>query len=187
MVDLLINSSLVGIGLSMDAVAVSMADGLNDYKMKFRKALLIAGFFGVFQGLMPLIGYFIGSFFISSFVEWIPYISLIILLFLGIKMIVDSIKNKEEEKVQKLTLYAIFVQAIATSIDALSVGFTIANYKIVDALIATSIYTIVTFLLSLISIYIGKKFGTRFEKYAGLFGGLILIAIGFKIFIEAML
>lgn len=188
MLDLLINSVVVGIGLSMDAVAVSMADGLSENKMLKRKMLLIALFFGVFQGVMPLIWYFIASIFVAKFVDYIPYISLVILVFLGVRMIIETLKNKDdEEKVNKLTLYAIFIQAIATSIDALSVGFTIADYLVLDALIATSIYAISTFLLSYIAIFIGKKFGMRFEKYAGLFGGVILIAIGLKIFLTAIL
>lgn len=187
MIEVIITSLFLGIGLAMDASAVSMANGLNEPKMKFKKVLLIAFMFGIFQGIMPLTGYLVGTAFLTK-IEWIiPWIALILLGFIGGKMLIDGIKHKENKNnVKDLTFKILFVQTIATSIDALSVGFSIANYTLVEALVCVLIVAVVTFAIAIISVYIGKKFGTKLGNKAEILGGIILIAIGIEIFISGM-
>lgn len=181
-----IQSGLFGVGLAMDACAVSMANGLNEAKMKTRKAVLIALMFGLFQALMPLIGYFVGHALLQYIEAYIPWIALILLGFIGGKMLVEGIKHKDEEHVAKsLTFIGIVVQAIATSIDALSVGLTIAEYTVLEAIICATIIAVVTFIISFIAVHIGKKFGTKLGNKAEILGGIILIAIGLEIFISS--
>ncbi len=179
-----LESILLGIGLAADACAVSMANGLKENKMKVGKMIFIAFMFGFFQALMPTIGYFVGHSFINYVDDLIPWIALIILCFLGIKMIRDGLKKKEELDLASLTIKVIFIQAFATSIDALSVGLTVSNYEVSEALICFGIVALVTFTLSFLSIILGKKFGTKFENKAVIFGGIILIFIGIEIFIS---
>lgn len=178
----------LGVALAMDACAVSMTNGLEEPKMKFPKVLFIALMFGLFQGGMPLFGYFVGHAILQYIEAFIPWIALVLLSFLGIKMIIDGIKNKEEEEdLKKLTIATIFVQAIATSIDALSVGFTFADYDTLMALVCVSIVALVTTLICIAAVYIGKKFGSKLENKAVIFGGIILIAIGLEIFISSFI
>ncbi len=186
-----IQSLLFGIGLAMDACAVSMVNGFNEPKMKISKCIVIAIFFGLFQALMPLIGYFIGNNLLQYIEKYIPIISLFILSFLGIKMIYESIKkircgkNENDEdtlKQQKLTFITLLIQSIATSIDALSVGVTIANYTLIMSLVCALIIAVSTFILSFISVFIGKKFGVKLGSKAEILGGIILISIGLEIF-----
>lgn len=185
--DFYIRSILLGVGLAMDACAVSMADGLKEPKMKIWKVILIASMFGIFQAAMPLIGYFVGHAFISYIEKFIPWIALILLSFIGGKMLIEGIKNEEDEKDDNgLGIKILFVQAIATSIDALSVGFTIANYNIIDAIGCTSIICLVTTAICIAAVYIGKKFGTKLGNKAVILGGVVLIAIGIEIFISGM-
>ncbi len=195
-----LTSILLGLGLSMDACAVSMTNGLNDNKMNIKKALLIAFSFGLFQGLMPLIGYFTGQAFIRYIEKFIPYIALVLLLFLGGKMIFDGIKEIREDKKEKplnetekketdrqtVTLRLILAQAFATSIDALSVGLTFADYSAFKAVLTAVIIAGVTFLASLFSVFLGKKFGSLLGSKAIIFGGIILIAIGLEIFLTGI-
>lgn len=184
---MIIISIMLGIGLAMDACAVSMANGLKEPKMKLNKIFLISILFGLFQGLMPLLGYMIGSSFLTK-IEWIiPWIALILLTFIGIKMIIEAKKHDNETKNKDLTLQILLVQTIATSIDALSVGFTIANYSIIDAIICVCIIAIITFILSFLSVLIGKKFGDKLGSYAEVLGGIILIIIGLEIFIKGII
>lgn len=183
-----LKSILFGCGLAADACAVSMANGLEENKMRKREMLLIAFMFGFFQAGMPLIGYFVGHSFIKYIEAYIPWIALILLSILGIKMIRDGLKKKDEqEEIKTLTFKIIFIQAIATSIDALSVGLTFSNYSNLEAIICCLIIAIVTFILCLICIFIGKKFGTKFENKAVIFGGIILIFIGLEIFISSFI
>ena len=174
------NSILLGIGLAMDAFSVSLANGMNEPCMKHRKILLIALVFGVFQGLMPLNGrccvHTIATLF-EAFEKLIPWIALVLLAFLGIKMIVDGVKECDEEETdcKRQGFMLIVVQGIATSIDALSVGLTNAEYGIFNAI------------LSSVIIKIGKRFGTKFSKNAAIFGGVILILIGIEIFLTGIL
>ena len=184
------NNILLGIGLAMDAFSVSLANGLNEPSMKKRKALGIAGLFALFQGVMPLLGWIcvhtIVQYF-SWFEKLIPWIALILLCYIGGKMLLDSIKNKaeEESEAKKLGLVALLVQGVATSIDALSVGFTIAEYSFFYALLAVLIISVVTFFICFAGILIGKKFGTKLAGKAGILGGGILIFIGLEIFISS--
>lgn len=186
----------LGAGLAMDACAVSMSNGLADPKMKLGKIFTIAGFFGVFQIIMPIFGYLavtvlsatLGENFTRIFGYLVPWIALTLLLILGIKMIVEGIKegkdsNKEnEESVKKLTIGGLFVQAIATSIDALSVGVIYGNVVPLEAYTTFLIIGIVTFGISVAAVFIGKKFGTIFSNKATIAGGIILCAIGLEIF-----
>lgn len=185
-----LNSLLLGIGLAMDAFSVSVANGLKDYQMSRKKICLIAGTFAFFQALMPLLGWFCVHSLIQYFCTFekiVPWISLFLLLFLGIKMIYEGRKNNSEqnEDISSLTFSTLILQGIATSIDALSVGFTISEYNFLMALIAASIIALVTFIICFIGIYIGKKVGTKLSNKATIFGGAILIFIGIEIFISS--
>ena len=181
----------LGVGLAMDAFSVSLANGLNEPCMRTRKMCGIAGIFAIFQGLMPLIGWFCVHTFVQyfqSFEKFIPWIALALLGFIGGKMLYEGICCKEsEECAGKLGLTALLVQGIATSIDALSVGFTISDYRVWEAVLSAAIIAIVTFIVCLIGIYIGKKAGTRLAGKAGILGGVILIAIGLEIFITGII
>ena len=184
------NNILLGIGLAMDAFSVSLANGLNEPGMKKSKITGVAGLFAVFQGIMPLIGWIcvhtIVQYF-SWFEKLIPWIALILLCYIGGKMLYDSIKNKEggETELKSVGLTALLVQGVATSIDALSVGFTIADYSLALAVLAVLIIAVVTFFICFAGILIGKKFGTKLAGKAGILGGVILIFIGLEIFITS--
>ena len=185
------NSILLGIGLAMDAFSVSLANGLNEPDMHRNRMLGIAGVFAAFQGVMPLVGWVcvhtVLQFF-SSFEKWIPWIALILLLFIGSKMFIEGIKNrKAEAEATKLGAAALLIQGIATSIDALSVGFTIAEYGFIMAFICAAIIASVTLVICVAGIAIGRKFGTRFSGKASIIGGIILIAIGIEIFIKGII
>lgn len=184
-----LNSALFGVGLAMDAFSVSMANGLNEPHMKQRKMLLIAGMFAFFQIAMPLIGWLcvrtIAETF-SVFEKCIPWIALVLLLFLGGKMLLDGIRGGEEEA-PAVGLGALIVQGIATSIDALSVGFTIAGYPWQMALVEALIIGAVTFVICIGGVLIGKKFGTKLAGKASILGGVILILIGLEIFLKGIL
>ena len=188
---LIVNSILLGVGLAMDAFSVSIANGLNEPKMKASKSLSIAGVFAFFQALMPLIGWTCVHTIIKYFKifeKFIPWIALILLAFIGIKMIVEAVKNKDKEGAAGiLTVRLLIVQGIATSIDALSTGFAIAEYGILEALLCAGIISVVTFAICMIGIFIGKKVGDRFSTKAQIFGGIILIGIGLEIFISGMI
>ena len=177
-------SIMLGFCLAMDAFSVSMANGLNEPQMKNRKMVFISGVFAFFQGLMPLIGWVcivnIVEYF-EAFEKFIPWIALALLLFIGIKMIIDGIKKKDDEK-PALTIGALLVQGIATSIDALSAGFALATYNFIMAFVASLIIVLITFILCMLGIFIGKKFGTKLSNKATIIGGVILILIGLEIF-----
>ena len=185
-----INSVLLGVGLAMDAFSVSLANGLNEPKMKHQRMCGIASVFGVFQALMPMIGWVcvhsIVQYF-RSFEKWIPWIALILLLFIGGKMLIEGIKNKDKNIENfKVGFYALLIQGIATSIDALSVGFTIAEYGFLMAIVSALIIGVVTFIISINGLILGKKFGTKFSGKASILGGIILIAIGIEIFVTGV-
>lgn len=184
------NSVLLGIGLAMDAFSVSVANGLHEPQMKRKKMCTIAGVFAWFQALMPMIGWIcvhtIVQYF-QAFSRFIPWIALILLLFIGGKMLIEGIKNAEEEaESPKVGVAALMVQGIATSIDALSVGFTISEYGFLMALICAIIIATVTFLICMAGVIIGKKFGNIFSGKAEVLGGVILIVIGIEIFITGV-
>ena len=181
---------LLGVGLAMDAFSVSLANGLHEPCMKTRKMCGVACVFALFQALMPMIGWIcvhtIVQYF-QSFEKWIPWIALILLGYIGGKMLYDSIKGEEEcENRPGVGLGALMVQGVATSIDALSVGFTIAEYGFAEALLAVTLIAAVTFVICWGGLYIGRKAGTKLAGKAGILGGAILIFIGLEIFITGI-
>ncbi len=185
-----ITSIGLGIGLAMDAFSVSLANGLNESCMKKSRMMLIAGTFSIFQFFMPLIGWLCVHTMIQAFSileRFIPWIALILLLFIGGNMLREGIKNKcAEADCCAVTLGALMLQGIATSIDALSVGFTIAEYNTLSALICCLIIGIVTFGICMAGLAIGKRFGTRLAGKASCLGGVILILIGIEIFLTGI-
>lgn len=186
-----LNSALLGVGLAMDAFSVSLANGLNEPDMRRRKVCIIAGVFAFFQALMPMIGWVcvhtIVRYF-RSFERWIPWIALVLLLIIGGKMLIEGIRYKEGDgEKPRVGAGALLIQGIATSIDALSVGFTIAEYGFLMALTCAVIIAAVTFVICIGGLLIGRKFGTRFAGKASVFGGIILIAIGIEIFLTGIL
>lgn len=185
-----INSALLGVGLAMDAFSVSLANGLNEPEMKKKKMCGIAGIFALFQAVMPMTGWICVHTIIryfKVFEKFIPWIALILLLFIGGEMLMDGIKSSQDEiEKTEVGLTALLVQGVATSIDALSVGFTIAEYGFLMALVCALIIAGVTFVICIWGLIIGKKFGTKFSNKAAVFGGVILIAIGLEIFITGV-
>lgn len=188
---LVFNSILLGVGLAMDAFSVSLANGLNDHGMKRSKVFGIAGMFAFFQALMPMIGWVCVHTFVQCFTKFekfIPWIALVLLLFIGGKMLIEGLKNDcDEGECRGVGFWALVVQGIATSIDALSVGFTIADYNWLEALLSALIIAVVTFFICWAGVVIGRKFGTRLASKASVFGGIILIFIGIEIFISGMI
>ena len=184
------NSVLLGIGLATDAFTVSLADGLSEPCMCKKKSVKIAATFGIFQGLMPLIGWVLVHTFLeffSGFSVLIPWIALGLLGFIGGKMIYEGRHSECEECTGgEITSKMIFVQGIATSIDALFVGFTIASHTLIEALISVIIIGVITFVACYFGTLIGKKFGNKIAGKATVFGGIILILIGIEIFLGSI-
>ncbi len=191
MIMFVVNSILLGVGLAMDAFSVSLANGLNDPKMNNRKATRIAGVFGGFQALMPMIGWICVHTLVEyfhAFEPFIPWIALLLLLYIGGKMLIEGIRNQEsEENDGAVGFHELMLQGVATSIDALSVGFTIAEYNTLMALAASLIIAAVTFVICLAGVKIGRKFGTKLSNKAQILGGVILIAIGIEIWVSGVL
>lgn len=186
------NSALLGVGLAMDAFSVSMANGLNEPKMKAGRMNLIAGMYAFFQFAMPMIGWVCVHTIVEkfkSFEKFIPWIALALLAYIGGEMLIEGIRNKDEEEKEesyKLGFGKLVVQGVATSIDALSVGFTIEQYNLTMALVASLIIAVVTHVICLAGLAIGKKFGTKLSNKASILGGVILIGIGLEIFISGV-
>ena len=185
-----INSALLGVGLAMDAFSVSLANGLNEPKMKKGRMTMIAGVFAGFQAFMPFAGWVcvhtVLQYF-QVFEKFIPWIALILLCYIGGNMLKDGIQNNEEEvETAELGFKALMVQGVATSIDALSVGFTIAEYGLLMAIVAALIIGVLTFFICFFGLVLGKKFGTVFSNKATILGGIILIAIGLEIFLTGI-
>lgn len=228
-------SFVMGIGLAMDASCVSMTNGLTEKNMKITKIIFIAFLFGVFQMLMPVLGYFAGGLFTHYIQKFIPLIALIVLSILGGKMIIETLRerkhNKElkaaksqaennekntenqenvisdeisshndisqstselalcdsQQNIRKIKAKEIIIQAIATSIDAFSIGVLYIEESVKFAMLSFMIFGLVTIALCIPAVFIGKKFGTLFKDKAGIIGGLILVAIGLKIFIEYLI
>lgn len=183
------NSILLGVGLAMDAFSVSMANGIQEPQMSGKKMCVIAGIFALFQALMPLIGWLcihtIVQYF-QAFEVLIPWIALALLGFIGGKMLYEGIKSQSCPVVPvSIGIGALLVQGVATSIDALSVGFTIAEYLLPMALLCAGIIALVTFVICMAGLFIGKKAGTCLSGKAGIVGGAILIFIGLEIFITS--
>ena len=185
----LLNNILLGVGLAMDAFSVSLADGLSEPNMSKKKQLGIASIFAGFQFLMPIIGWVcvhtIATYF-KAFEKLIPWIGFLLLLYIGGKMLIDGIRAKEEGGASGTSFKDLIVQGIATSIDALSVGFTIADYKFGMAFWACFIINVVTFIICFVGIKAGKVFGTKISNKAQIFGGVILIGIGIEILVSGL-
>ena len=188
-----VNSILFGVGLAMDAFSVSVANGLNEPNMPARRVLLVAGTFALFQTAMPLAGWLCVHSIAEAcqaFQPFIPWIALALLLFIGIKMIREGLQEEtereEEEEKKLLRGGALLVQGIATSIDALSVGFTIAEYDLLSALTEAVIIGAVTFGICVLGVKLGKRLGLKLAGKASVFGGIILILIGLEIFITGV-
>ncbi len=176
---------LIGIGLSMDAFAVSVTNGLCNKKIGVGGAAATGLCFGGFQGLMPVIGYFLGIGFAKYITSFDHIIALVLLGFIGGQMIFESFKkDDEEEKESSLSAKTLIMQGIATSIDALAVGVSFAALKDVNIVFAAIAICTITFLFSFAGVFIGKKSGTFLNNKAQLIGGIILISIGIKIFVE---
>ena len=185
------NSILLGVGLAMDAFSASLANGMNEPTMRARKVCGVAGLFAFFQALMPMIGWVCVHTVVQhfrSFEKFIPWIALALLGYIGGKMLYEGLKCKCEEcEPVKVGLVALLIQGVATSIDALSVGFTIAEYALFEAIVAATVIALVTFIICALGILIGKKAGTRLAGKAGILGGAILIFIGLEIFITSFI
>lgn len=184
------NSILLGVGLAMDAFSVSLANGLNEPRMKPRRMGGVAGIFSLFQCAMPMIGWIcvstIAQYF-KAFEICIPWIALILLCYIGGKMLWEGVQTKDSpEEKPAVGLRALLVQGVATSIDALSVGFTIADYHLAEAILACVLIGVVTFFICFAGLAIGKKAGTKLAGKAGILGGAILIFIGLEIFITSL-
>ena len=186
-----ITSIMLGAGLAMDAFSVSLANGLNEPTMKKSRMCGVAGIFSVFQFAMPLIGWICVSTvarLFGAFEKLIPWIALILLGYIGGKMLYEGIKRKENEEEQAAVgLKGLLIQGTATSIDALSVGFTISDYNWMEALLACLLIGIITFFICYAGLCIGKKAGTKLAGKAGILGGIILVLIGLEIFITGIL
>lgn len=185
-----LNSVLLGVGLAMDAFSVSLANGLHEPHMKRKKMCGIAGVFALFQAVMPMVGWWcvhtILRYF-QAFERFIPWIALVMLFYIGSKMLMEGIRNQEGEgEKPEVGLAALLIQGIATSIDALSVGFTIAEYGVVMAVVCAAIIAVVTFFICMAGLILGKSFGTRFSDKAAILGGVILIVMGLEIFITGV-
>lgn len=178
---------MIGVGLSMDAFAASVCKGLTMRKAVFKNILIIGLFFGGFQALMPVIGYFLGNQFEKYITPIDHWIAFALLAFIGGKMILDVFKKDEEESCEaslsKIKIQEIFVMAVATSIDALAVGISLAFLR-VDIKVAAFTIGLTTFAISSLGVVIGKKFGAKYKNKATLAGGIILILIGLKILLE---
>ncbi len=182
------NSILLGVGLAMDAFSVSLANGLNEPQMKRSRMAGVAGVFSVFQFAMPLTGWFCVSSiarYFRVFEKFIPWIALGLLGYIGGEMLYSGIRRKESGDEAAAGFSALLVQGLATSIDALSVGFTIADYRLPEALLASVLIGVVTFFICFAGLAIGKKAGTKLAGKAGILGGVILIVIGIEIFVSS--
>ena len=188
----LLNSILLGVGLAMDAFSVSLANGLNEPYMKKGRMCGIAGVFAFFQALMPMVGWvcihtIVNTF--QAFEKCIPWIAMALLGYIGGKMLLEGIKggDEDEEELHAVGFMGLMVQGVATSIDALSVGFTIAHYELFAAVFAALIIGAVTLVICMGGLVIGRKAGTKMAGKAGILGGVILIFIGLEIFISSWL
>ncbi len=188
---------MIGVGLAMDAFSVSLANGLNDPCMRRRKMCLTAGIFALFQGAMPLIGWFLVHSVaeqFSVFEQFIPWIALALLSFIGGKMLFDGIEESKKCTQsgcdactpKPVNFSSLIVQGVATSIDALSVGFTISEYGVAEAAVSALLIAAVTFAICFGGVVIGKKFGTALSSKSAIFGGAVLIFIGVEIFVTSL-
>jgi len=175
--------SLIGIGLAMDAFAVSICKGLSMKKIEWKKVIIVALYFGVFQALMPLLGYLLGTTFEGYITSWDHWVAFILLGAIGANMIKEAIWGDSEELNDKVDFKTMIILAIATSIDALAVGITFAFLK-TNILLSVLIIGIITFCICVFGVKIGNKFGSKYGNKAELFGGILLIFLGTKILLE---
>ena len=188
----LLNSIFLGVGLAMDAFSVSLANGLREPGMRNSRMCAIGGVFAGFQALMPMLGWVCVHTFVERFAAFsrlVPWIALMLLVYIGGGMLLESLRHKEGEDGDLsvgLGLGALLMQGVATSIDALSVGFTIADYELPMALLCAAIIAAVTFVICFAGLLLGRKFGTKLAGKAGILGGVILIVIGLEIFIKGV-
>lgn len=187
----LLNSILLGVGLAMDAFSLCLANGLNYPHMNRKNMAAVSGTMAFFQFLMPLIGWFFVHTMLNIFKDWqgyIPVAALVILSYLGVKMIYEGINHSNENTISVgITFSILIIQGIATSVDALSVGTTISNYEFASTVICCLIIAVTTFLMCSAGIRIGKKWGNHMSKKSQIIGGVILIAIGMEIFLKSFL
>ena len=195
----IVNVTLTSLSMSVDAMTVGAIDGLEEKDMKMVKVILIALTFGIFQAIMPIIGYFIGFSFKDVLETYIPYIAFTLLLILSIKSLIDFIKelkerNKQKEnneteivKTKKIKVTTILFQGVATSIDALCIGFVFLDYDIPNAMLTFGIIGITTFILTLLTTTFGSKLASKLEKWASLIASIVFLAIGLKILIEGLI
>ena len=187
-----LNSVLFGVGLAMDAFSVSVANAIADPDMKHAQRLRIAGCFALFQILMPLLGWLCVRTIAESFTafqKFIPWIALGLLLYIGGKMLLEGIRGRAEEEAEEkraLGRGTLLLQGVATSIDALSVGFTIEEYPFSAALVESLIIGAVTLAICLCGLFLGRTIGRKLDRIAPILGGLILIGIGVEIFLTGI-
>ncbi len=174
---------LIAIGVAMDSFAISICKGLSMKKMSWKKACIVGAYFGIFQALMPLIGYFLGTSFESLVTQIDHWIAFVLLAFIGGKMLKEAFDKDTEGCNDSIDFKTMVVLAIATSIDALAVGITFAFLK-VNLPLAILMIGIITFIICVIGVKIGNKFGDKYERKAEVVGGLILILMGIKILLE---
>ena len=183
------NSIMLGVGLAMDAFSVSLANGLHEPRMHPRRMCGVASVFAIFQAAMPMTGWLcvhtIVEYF-RAFDKLVPWIALLLLSYIGGRMVLEGIRGQQEEEAAGVGLRALLIQGVATSIDALSVGFTIVDYDFFTALLASVLIAVVTFFICLAGLAIGKKAGTKFSGKANILGGVILILIGIEIFVSRL-
>lgn len=181
---------MVAVGLSMDAFAVALCKGLGMKKLNLVHAGIIALFFAVFQAVMPLIGWFLGTQFASIITPIDHWVAFVLLGYIGGKMIWDATHDKDEALAcdieQKLDIKELLMLAVATSIDALVVGITLSTFITMSVGAAVTIIGLITLVLSFVGVTIGNKFGTRYQKKAEILGGAVLIVIGVKILVDHM-
>lgn len=195
----IVNVILTSLSMSVDAMTVGAIDGLEEKDMKMVKVILIALTFGIFQAIMPIIGYFVGFSFKDVLETYIPYIAFTLLLILSIKSLIDFIKELKEKKKQKenneieivktkkIKATTILFQGVATSIDALCIGFVFLDYDIPNAMLTFGIIGITTFILTLLTTTFGSKLASKLEKWASLIASIVFLAIGLKILIEGLI
>lgn len=179
---------LISFSLSADAFSVSLCKGLKMGKFNLKHALITGGFFGFFQALMPVIGWLLGMQFISYIEKYDHIIAFALLAFIGVKMIIDAIRDKDkEEGSAKLDIKELFVMAIATSIDALAVGITLSFESDLNIFFEAAVIGLITFAVCVAGVFIGNRFGAKFKDKAAIIGGAVLILLGVKILIEGII
>ena len=179
---------LVSLSLSADAFSVSLCKGLKMGKFNLKHALITGGFFGFFQALMPVVGWLLGMQLLSYIEKYDHIVAFVLLAFIGVKMIIDAIKDKDKEEGSgKLDIKELFIMAVATSIDALAVGITLSFESDFNIFVSAAVIGLITFAVCVAGVFIGNRFGAKFKSKAAVIGGAVLILLGIKILIEGIL